>query len=93
MNQDGSYFVSRFKSSTCRKFGKEQRDVFDRLDQNKTPGPGSYRSPSEFGYYSAQDKFVKETEKEPRNVKSYQVTRNQTRIQSANFPRRASFNA
>jgi len=27
------------------------------------PGPGSYRAPSEFGYYKAQDKYIKESER------------------------------
>ena len=28
-----------------------------------TPGPGSYRSPSEFGQYQAQEKYIREFEK------------------------------
>ena len=29
----------------------------------QTPGPGTYRVPSEFGIYAAQDKYVKEFER------------------------------
>ena len=62
INTDGSYFISRFKSSLARRFGKEQREI-ERNSALRTPGPGSYRSPSEFGQYRAQDKFVQATER------------------------------
>ena len=56
--------LSRFSSSRCRRFGSEVREGM--LFKNSivsTPGPGSYRSPSEFGHYQAQDKYMKECEK------------------------------
>lgn len=44
--------MSKYKSSMCRGFGRENRST---VNFNKSsignPGPGSYRLPSEFGYY------------------------------------------
>ena len=57
MNKEGVYFISKFRSSSCRKFGKEDRNYYIRMAQVRTPGPGSYRSPSEFGHYQAQEKY------------------------------------
>ena len=66
LNSAGSYFLSKFRSSFVRKFGIEKRDSLTRGSVLWTPGPGTYRSPSEFGIYRASDKFVKEAEKKDR---------------------------
>jgi hypothetical protein len=63
LNPTGSYFLSKFKSSFVRRFGFEKRDSLTRGSVLWTPGPGSYRSPSEFGIYRAQDKYIKETQR------------------------------
>lgn len=63
LNSTGSYFISKFRSSFVRKFGCEKRDSLTRESILWTPGPGTYRSPSEFGIYRACDRMVKETEK------------------------------
>lgn len=54
---DGNYFVSNFKSSNCRSFSHSIRKA-ETAGQTShiTPGPGTYRLPSEFGYYEAARK-------------------------------------
>jgi len=69
INTDGSYFISRFKSSLARRFGKEQREI-ERSSALRTPGPGSYRAPSEFGHYRAQSKFVVDSERTEIRIRS-----------------------
>ena len=49
INTKGAYFSSKFKNSMCRSFGKALRSS-KRIPSAK-PGPGTYRSPSEFGLY------------------------------------------
>lgn len=49
LSGDGSYFLSNISSSQCRTFGRSSRSVSARRLQ--TPGPGSYRLPSDFGFY------------------------------------------
>jgi hypothetical protein len=51
MADDGKYFVSSFHSSKCRSFPHDMRRTGSVGTFTKTPGPGSYRLPSEFGYY------------------------------------------
>ena len=51
INPDGKYFVSNYKSSQCRSFGKSKRQLI--RGGNDGPGPGEYRAPSEFGYYES----------------------------------------
>ena len=63
LNSTGSYFLSKFRSSLVRKFGNEKRDSLTRGAVLYTPGPGTYRSPSEFGIYRACDRMVKDIEK------------------------------
>lgn len=55
LTRNGSYFVSQYKSSRCRGFGKDNRITvnFNKSAQGN-PGPGSYRLPSEFGYYESR---------------------------------------
>ena len=62
INDTGSYFLSKFRSSLVRTFGKVERvSPENRKIFNNTPGPGTYRAPSDFGYYQARDLFVRET--------------------------------
>jgi len=66
----GSYYLSKFKSSGVRTFGHSQRSPSQSSFRNflsnfplsnfsldNVPGPGSYRLPSDFGYY--ESKFSK----------------------------------
>ena len=51
LNSKGSYFNSKYPNSKCRSFGKELRD--NKSKAGKTPGPGQYRLPSDFGIYES----------------------------------------
>ena len=51
INKTGVFFNSKYKNSMCRYFGKFQRNMMDKLNDN--PGPGSYKYPSEFGFYES----------------------------------------
>ena len=67
MSSKGSYFVSKFKGSLCRSFGHSMRksistggigkinDIWwiTMLFRGNVPGPGTYRLPSDFGYYES----------------------------------------
>ena len=47
---DGIYFLSTMKGSGKRAILHGKRDL--KVEGNKeTPGPGTYRSPSDFGHY------------------------------------------
>jgi len=48
---EGIYFLSNMKGSGRRTFLKGNRE-FKLADNKNTPGPGSYRIPSDFGHYS-----------------------------------------
>jgi len=50
---DGSYFVSKFKASFCRTFGHSMRKNASEVNVSTTPGPGSYKLPSDFGHYES----------------------------------------
>ena len=50
----GDYFVSTYKSSMCRTFSTSPRDSSPAQKALDVPGPGSYRLPSEFGYYESK---------------------------------------
>mmetsp|Transcript_10388 Transcript_10388/g.7752 ORF Transcript_10388/g.7752 Transcript_10388/m.7752 type:complete len:135 (+) Transcript_10388:424-828(+) len=50
IDRAGSYFVSKFKSSMCRSHYHANRVTLS-ASRMSTPGPGSYRLPSDFGYY------------------------------------------
>ena len=56
-SKDGSYFVSKFKSSMCRTHYHFDRSTLALGEKKGTPGPGSYRLPSDFGYYEAKVKL------------------------------------
>lgn len=55
ITKNGDYFVSKFGSSKCRTFYHCDRSTMN-LNRTKlgTPGPGSYRIPSEFGHYKSK---------------------------------------
>ena len=68
MNKTGDYFLTKLKSSGARTFYHFDRCTFipsSRLSKLflclwclDTPGPGSYRLPSDFGFYEAKRKFM-----------------------------------
>lgn len=47
--KDGTYFLSHIPSTQCRTFGRSTRS--SSVNRIQTPGPGSYRVPSDFGFY------------------------------------------
>jgi hypothetical protein len=49
----GSYYLSKFHSSGVRSFGHSTRNATQSSFQG-APGPGSYRIPSDFGYYESK---------------------------------------
>jgi Sperm-tail PG-rich repeat len=53
VNAQGTYFVDKYKNSQAPVFTKQSRLVtLDPSETRKiTPGPGSYKMPTEFGYY------------------------------------------
>ncbi|CAD8109883.1 unnamed protein product [Paramecium primaurelia] len=55
IQKDGHYFISKFHSSNVRSFPKESRRTGS-VGKAGTPAPGSYRLPSEFGYYESRNK-------------------------------------
>jgi len=65
ITKSGNYFLSKFRSSMCRRFGSEHRETLpdSRATFVFTPGPGAYRAPSEFGHYQAQNKYVEEADR------------------------------
>lgn len=48
--------MSNLHSSKCRSFPHELRSTGSLRDLAKTPGPGSYRLPSDFGHYESKMK-------------------------------------
>lgn len=75
ISKSGVYFLSKFKSSMCRTFGARYLDHAFGGAPSQTPGPGSYRVPSEFGEYTAQDKYIKETERTEERRRSRMTSR------------------
>lgn len=53
IEDDGSYFVSKFRSSFCRSFSHAMRKNASLENIEATPGPGTYKLPSEFGHYES----------------------------------------
>ncbi len=51
MSNKGNYFISKLKNSGCNFFNKQKRRMGKKA--NPSPGPGSYRMPSDFGYYES----------------------------------------
>lgn len=64
MDGSGNYCLSKYRSVFCRDFAGQSKPEFWKLI--KTPGPGTYQVPSEFGIYRANDKFIKEYERKDR---------------------------
>ena len=64
MDKNGVYPISKYQSSRCRRFGHERRGWLPTAGRMlDTPGPGSYRSPSEFGHYQAKERLVRESQR------------------------------
>jgi len=53
ISKDGSYFVSKFQASLCRTFSHSMRKNASMTNVATTPGPGSYKLPSDFGHYES----------------------------------------
>ena len=56
MSPKGEYFISNLKGSQCRTFYHFDRKTKLNPSNTETPGPGSYRLPSDFGHYESKDK-------------------------------------
>ena len=84
LNKEGSYFISRFQSSFSRKFGREQRNSITKSRTISTPGPGTYRSPSEFGYYEAKEALRMGTTIDIKRSRTSFVMQRTIRSKSAN---------
>ena len=54
---DGKYHLSTFKTVTTRKYRPDTNVIKHRKQMSETPGPGTYRLPSDFGYLELK-KFV-----------------------------------
>ena len=50
ITREGSYFNSNYKNSKVRTFGSGMRKTLSQGTFLQTPGPGTYRLPSDFGY-------------------------------------------
>ena len=52
MSPSGQYFIDKYHNSGAPVFTKQQRLVTLDVSETRkiTPGPGSYRAPSEFGF-------------------------------------------
>ncbi len=48
MSATGVYWYSKFRNSGSNRFGKQKRRSITGYIEN-TPGPGSYKIPSDFG--------------------------------------------
>jgi len=59
INGEGKLFLSRFKSSLGRSIGLKVKDCS--IPKFDTPGPGSYRMPSEFGIYESKNVSLRES--------------------------------
>ena len=68
MTSTGEYFYSKYQSAGTRTFYHSNRKTIQLPDNASTPGPGSYKQPSEFGYYESRKKFLK-TAKVSRRMK------------------------
>lgn len=62
ISREGFYYLTKYRSSGVRSFAHSSRDFFGvnreagKIYAVQTPGPGSYRVPSEFGYYESKHK-------------------------------------
>lgn len=63
INKDGDYYPSQYQSSLCRTFYHHDRNTLENQKSLNskvltyilaTPGPGTYRLPSDFGQYEAK---------------------------------------
>jgi hypothetical protein len=54
---NGTYHLSTYKTVTTRKYRPDTNVIKHRKQMSETPGPGTYRLPSDFGYLELK-KFV-----------------------------------
>lgn len=69
--QDGTYTLSKYKNACARRFGTAAR-LSMKHPSIDTPGPGSYRPPSDFGYLDLE-KFSPMTAQSPRDTMNSSV--------------------
>ncbi|CAG9334914.1 unnamed protein product [Blepharisma stoltei] len=84
INEKGEYFVSKFQSSMSRSFGKSKRALM--RSNSEYPGPGTYRAPSEFGYYESKVKLklnMKLYEKAKKSIASTSVPNSRRSLESS----------
>ena len=55
LSPKGKYTPSRMKNCLTRKFAITTRKPI--AEKSNNPGPGSYKTPSEFGHYVAKNAF------------------------------------
>ena len=53
LSPDGKYLLSKMRNSLVRSFASSERERG--VPKSMIPGPGAYRMPSEFGYYTAKN--------------------------------------
>ena len=58
ISPQGRYCLSSLHNCLSRSFGTSQRS--DLSLNRRTPGPGNYRVPSEFGYYASRKQHERE---------------------------------
>jgi hypothetical protein len=66
LSPKGRYCLSRSHNCITRRFGTSNRGRVE--IGTRTPGPGNYRLPSEFGYYCARKFATNSKEKENRQA-------------------------
>merc|ERR1711879_212193 len=57
----GFYYISKYKSNLARSFGTSGNRAIS-TDRRDVPGPGSYRIPSDFGYYEPMKSTLRSTQ-------------------------------
>jgi len=78
MPANGVYSFAKFKNSKSRRFGKEKRNPLGLNGRDRVPGPGSYRLPSDFGWYESIPKKKKRGKKRGRKSKSVKAKNKKT---------------
>ena len=77
MSNVGKYVLSRNKSTGKRTFMDGRRQSFIDLTEKHdfTPGPGSYRAPSDFGHYDCSKERKQRLTKSMMLTKKDKITR------------------
>ena len=65
--QEGNYIVSKYKNPGVRRFGTSARMQL-KTPSIDTPGPGTYRQPSDFGYVDTIKQTSPRTAQSPRTM-------------------------